>query len=121
MAIVTNITPELLEHQHKKVEALGIAALFDAIIYSAEVGFHKPDRRIYDHTAAVLGVSNEDCLFVGDDPDSDIAGALAAGMEAVWLDRWNCGDLFAGNGRVHRVQSAGEYFGELKKTEEMDY
>ena len=121
MAIVTNITPELLEHQHKKVEALGIAALFDAIIYSSEVGFHKPDRRIFDHAAAVLGVSNEECLFVGDDPDSDIAGALAAGMEAVWLDRWNCGDRFAGNDRVCRVQSAGEYFGKLKKTEEKPY
>ena len=41
-AIVTNITPELLESQHKKVEALGFAHLFDEIIYSAEFGIHKP-------------------------------------------------------------------------------
>ena len=114
MAIVTNITPELLEHQHKKVEMLGIAPLFDAIVYSAEVGAHKPDRRIYDHAAALLGVSNADCLFVGDDPDSDVAGALAADMEVVWLDRWNCGDRFAGNDRVHRVQTAAEYFSNVR-------
>lgn len=108
-AIVTNITPELLEHQKKKVAALGIGPLFDAIIYSAEVGAHKPDRRIFDHAAAVLGVSNADCLFVGDDPDADIAGALNAGMEALWLSR-NDDDRFCGNPRVHRVRSAAEYF-----------
>ena len=110
MAIVTNITPELLEHQHKKVEALGIAALFDAIIYSAEVGFHKPDRRIFDHAAALLGVPNEQCLFVGDDPKSDIAGALSAGMQALWIDRLESENPFAGDPRVHRVRSASEYF-----------
>lgn len=110
MAIVTNITPELLEHQKKKVKALGIAPMFDAIIYSAEQGVHKPDRRIYDQTAAMLGVSNEDCLFVGDDPDSDVAGALSAGMEVVWLDRWNCADRYCDDPRVHRVDSASDFF-----------
>ena len=110
MAIVTNITPELLEHQHKKVDALGIAHLFDAIVYSAELGVHKPDRRIFDHAASLLGVPNEQCLFVGDDPDSDVTGALQAGMEAVWLDYWNSDNPFADDSRVHRVQSASEYF-----------
>ena len=110
MAIVTNITPELLEHQHKKVDALGIGNLFDAIVYSAELGIHKPDKRIFDHTAALLGIPNKDCLFVGDDPKTDIAGALGAGMEAVWLDHWNQGDLFSGDSRVYRVTTLSEYF-----------
>ncbi len=110
MAIVTNITPELLEHQKKKVQALGIATLFDAIVFSAELGVHKPDRRIFDHTASLLGVPNEDCLFVGDDPESDVAGALAAGMEAVWLDHWNSDNIFYNTPLVHQVHSASEYF-----------
>ena len=110
LAIVTNITPELLEHQKKKVAALGIAHFFDAIVYSAEFGVHKPDRRIFDHAAAMLGVPNEQCLFVGDDPESDISGALGAGMEAVWLDRWQLDVSFCDNDRVHRVGAATEYF-----------
>ena len=110
-AIVTNITPELLEHQHKKVASLGIAQLFDAVIYSAELGIHKPDPRIFHHAAASLGVSNAQCLFVGDDPDSDVAGALAAGMEVVWLDRRNIPDRFCNHPSVHRVSSVSEYFG----------
>ena len=110
LAVVTNITPELLEHQKKKLAALGIAHLFDAVVYSAEFGVHKPDRRIFDHAAALLGVANEDCLFVGDDPKSDIAGALAAGMEAVWLDHWESDDLWADDPCVHRVNTVSEYF-----------
>jgi putative hydrolase of the HAD superfamily len=110
MAIVTNVVPELLEHQKKKVAALGIAELFDAIVYSAELGVHKPDRRIFDHAANLLGVSNADCLFVGDDPDSDVVGALGAGMEVVWLDRWQDDCRFDGDSRVHRVRNLGAYF-----------
>jgi len=109
-AIVTNITPDLVESQKAKVQALGIAHLFDAVIYSAEFGFHKPDRRIFHHAAALLGVSNGQCVFVGDDPNSDIAGALGAGMEAVWLDRWESDGRFADEPKVHRVRSVLEYF-----------
>lgn len=109
-AIVTNVTADILDSQRKKVAALGIASFFDAIVYSAEFGVHKPDRRIFDHAAAVLGVANEECVFVGDDPDSDVAGALNAGMEAVWLDRWEYDGRFAHDPRVHRVQSVLEYF-----------
>lgn len=109
-AIVTNITPDCLESQKAKVKALGIAHLFDAVIYSAEFGAHKPDRRIFDHAAAILGVSNAQCIFVGDDPNSDIAGALNAGMEAVWLDRWEPDGRFDNEPNVHRVRSVLEYF-----------
>lgn len=110
LALVTNITPELLEHQRKKVETLCIGDFFDAIVYSAELGVHKPDRRIFDHAAKLLGVSNEECLFVGDDPDSDIAGALNAGMEAVWVDHRQTDDRFRDDPRVHRVHTLLEYF-----------
>ena len=110
MAIVTNVVPELLEHQQKKVAALGIAELFDVIVYSAELGIHKPDRRIFDHAANLLGIPNAQCLFVGDDPDSDVVGALSAGMEVVWLDRWQDDRRFDDGPRVHRVRDLGAYF-----------
>ena len=110
-AIVTNITPELLELQKKKVATLGIADLFDAIIYSAELGIHKPDRGIFDHAARQLGVPSDACVFVGDDPTTDIAGARSAGMEAVWLDNWRSYDgSYADDPHVHRVHSVSEYF-----------
>lgn len=110
-AIVTNIMAERIDSQKNKIEKLGIADQFDAIVISGELGIHKPDRRIFDHAAKLLGVCNEECLFVGDDPDSDIAGARGAQMEAVWLDNWEkSNDRFDSDPCVHRVHSVLEYF-----------
>ena len=88
---------------------LELEPLFDAIVISAEFGVNKPDRRIFDHAAKLLGVSNEECVFVGDDPTSDVLGAINADMEAVWIDKWEYDGSFEDEPRVHRVKSVLEY------------
>ena len=109
-AIVTNIPSERVFSQKEKIRALGIENLFDEIVISGEIGIHKPERAIFDYTAKLLGVSNEQCVFVGDDPFSDIEGALGADMEAVWIDRGNSDGAFSDESRVCRVKSVLEYF-----------
>ena len=64
---------------------LELAPLFDSLIVSAEVGFEKPDRRIYEAAAHALGVSLRDCHMVGDDEECDVQGALQAGCAGAWL------------------------------------
>ena len=57
-----------------------------AIVVSSErTGFRKPDSRLFAAAAAELGFAHDECVFVGDHPLNDIAGALAAGMSAIWL------------------------------------
>lgn len=109
-AIVTNVAADRFDFQRNKIDTMGLTPLFDAIVLSGEVGVHKPDRRVFNRATELLGVANEDCVFVGDNPYADITGALNAGMEAVWIDAWGDGDLFPGNPHVHRVQSVLEYF-----------
>ena len=109
-AIVTNVAADRFAFQRNKIRTLGLEPYFDAVVLSGEVGVHKPDRRVFDYATAQLGVANEDCVLVGDNPNADILGALGAGMEAVWIDVWGDGDRFAGNPKVHRVQSVLEYF-----------
>ena len=109
-AIVTNVAADRFAFQRNKIDALGLTPLFDVIVLSGEVGVHKPDLRVFNHATKQLGVANEDCVFVGDNADADIVGALNAGMEAVWIDAWGDGDRFAGNPKVHRVKSVLEYF-----------
>ena len=109
-AIVTNVAADRFAFQRNKIDALGLTPLFDVIVLSGEVGVHKPDLRVFNYATGQLGVANEDCVFVGDNPDADIVGALGAGMEAVWIDVWGDGDRFAGNPKVHRVKSVLEYF-----------
>jgi len=71
----------------EEVERLGLAGLFDALVFCSDVGWRKPDRRIFEFAMERLEVSAEDCLFVGDDPRWDLVGPAGVGMEAAIIDR----------------------------------
>ena len=43
----------------------------------------KPDVCIYEEASKRLGIDLGECLFVGDGGSNELAGARAAGMEAV--------------------------------------
>ena len=70
--------------QMLKLERLGVAPLFDAVLISQSEGVRKPERAIFERAAARCGVAAGEALFVGDHPENDIAGARAAGLMAVW-------------------------------------
>ena len=59
-----------------------LAELFDEVVISAEVGFHKPQPEIYRLAAERLGVRLEACLFI-DDLRENCVGAEAVGMTAI--------------------------------------
>jgi FMN phosphatase YigB (HAD superfamily) len=61
------------------LEEGGILDLFDAVVVSDVVGWRKPSARIFEAAFARLGVGPRECLFVGDRPDIDVAGAKGSG------------------------------------------
>jgi len=65
----------------------GLLGLVDAVVSSAEVGAAKPDPAPFARGLELAGVRPEDALHVGDSLDNDVAGARAAGVRAVLLDR----------------------------------
>jgi len=56
---------------------------FDEAVFSCDVGFLKPDREIYEAAMDRMGVSPEDCLFVGDGGSDELSGASRAGIRTV--------------------------------------
>lgn len=72
--------------QHGKVDRLGLRPYFDAVIVSEEAGVKKPDPAIFAMAAEQLQVKAEQCLYVGDHPVNDIAGASRAGMRTIWIE-----------------------------------
>jgi putative hydrolase of the HAD superfamily len=83
-AVVTNGMSDL---QWLKLDRAGLAPHFDAFVASSAVGIGKPDPRIFEVTLDRLGSSAAAAWMVGDNPDRDVAGAQAAGIRSVWLDR----------------------------------
>jgi putative hydrolase of the HAD superfamily len=64
-----------------------IGSRVDLTIFSYQVGYRKPDPRIYHHALAALGVSAADSIFVGDGGSDEHAGARAVGMRSVLVTR----------------------------------
>ncbi|MGE5596295.1 MAG: HAD family hydrolase [Hyphomicrobiales bacterium] len=86
LAVVSN-TLFGARHFEQRIAAAGLAGYFHAVICSADVGFSKPHPAPYRAALTVLGLEPAQALFVGDRADTDIAGAAAAGIPAVLLDR----------------------------------
>jgi putative hydrolase of the HAD superfamily len=83
VGVVSNWDCALAGH----LERLGLASRFRIITASAAVGHAKPDPRIFRHALAEAGVPAERALHVGDSPEADYAGARAAGLHALLIDR----------------------------------
>jgi putative hydrolase of the HAD superfamily len=64
----------------------GILDRFETVVVSDAVGWRKPRAAIFERALADLGVAARQCLFIGDRPDIDVAGAKGVGMGAAWLN-----------------------------------
>ncbi|MET7421272.1 HAD family hydrolase [Dactylosporangium sp. NPDC005555] len=63
-----------------------IGRLFDAGVYSSQVGRAKPHPAMYRTACERLGVHPEACLYIGDGGGNELTGARAFGLTAVQLD-----------------------------------
>ena len=78
------ITNGSVSMQSRKLECLELSPMFDAILISDAEGIVKPDCRIFHRALERLDASPAHAVFVGDNPEVDVAGARAAGMRAIW-------------------------------------
>jgi putative hydrolase of the HAD superfamily len=82
LGLVTNGSPSA---QEPKLAGAGIADAFDARVFAGYDTAPKPDREPFDRATSTLGVDPQQTVMVGDSLSSDVAGAQAVGMLAVYL------------------------------------
>ncbi len=75
------------EPWREEVTRHGLTERVDAVLFCRDAGWRKPARPPFELLVNTLGVRPEECLFVGDEPRWDLAGAEGAGLPAVLLDR----------------------------------
>jgi FMN hydrolase / 5-amino-6-(5-phospho-D-ribitylamino)uracil phosphatase len=73
--------------QRQKLSLLGIEPLFPFILVSEEVDLWKPDPRIFQRAMELGEAEPHETVYIGDNPDHDVAGAKAAGITSVWINR----------------------------------
>ena len=83
LCVVTNrIAPSDLVKT--ELEALGLDAMFDAVLSAGEVGFRKPHTKLFERALDILGARAVDTVMVGDNYLLDIEPAVRMGMTGVW-------------------------------------
>jgi FMN phosphatase YigB (HAD superfamily) len=79
LGVISNtFVPGFVHDRHLEME--GLLEFFPVRVYSSEVGYRKPDRRIFEAALGQLGVKAAETLFVGDLIKTDIVGARRVGM-----------------------------------------
>ena len=74
-----------------ELEAAGLAHYFSSVTVSGDLGFRKPDVRIFREGLRKLALESHEVIFVGNDMYRDVYGAALAGMKTIFF-KSNQGD-----------------------------
>lgn len=85
LGLITNIDSDPAEY----LGQTGLNGYLDLVVASCLVGYDKPDPRIFHYALDAAGAAANEAVHVGDLLCSDVAGAQAAGIKAVLLDRYD--------------------------------
>jgi putative hydrolase of the HAD superfamily len=77
--VLSNHVPELTTI----LENIGVLKYFKQVYSSGNLGFEKPNRKIFEYAINDLKIQNTECVMIGDSYEADIAGALRAGIKAI--------------------------------------
>lgn len=84
VGIITNGFEQL---QQVRLEKTGFHKYIDLLVISEQVGYAKPDKRIFEFALSnMTSVENNDILMVGDTLASDILGGNQMGFDTCWLN-----------------------------------
>lgn len=83
MVMVTNGHPSL---QRLKIDRFGLAGFFEGILIEGEVGFGKPDERVYGKALDLLGVGPGEAGMVGDNFEWEVVAPARLGLFTAWVD-----------------------------------
>ena len=79
----TGVTPGSIIREH--FESHELLHYFTSTVFSDEVGYCKPDPKVFEKALNELKVRSEEAVHVGDILRTDVAGAKGIGMKAVWV------------------------------------
>jgi putative hydrolase of the HAD superfamily len=83
LGVASNFDRRLIEI----LRGFELMSQFEFVIVCSEVGFRKPHRGFFDAIAKSAAADPSSILYVGDDPEHDVAAARAAGMHGLLVER----------------------------------
>jgi YjjG family noncanonical pyrimidine nucleotidase len=111
LALITN---GLSSVQRSRLRLSPVGARFEIVVISEEIGFAKPDPRVFDAAFEAMGGPHKDeVLMVGDNLFADIGGGKSYGMATCWfnLDGRGDSDGVGPTFEVHHLRQLQELLG----------
>lgn len=86
-SLPADVSVGLLSNGNGYPERCGLRDRFDFVVFSQDVGFEKPDARIFLEACERAGCAPRELVHVGDSLAADVTGANGVGAVSVWLNR----------------------------------
>lgn len=83
LAVVTN---GIADTQREKLERFGLTERFEYIFIDTEIGYSKPDSRIFEYALDKMQLQAEDVWMIGDNIRWDVGGPQVLGITGVWIN-----------------------------------
>ena len=83
LAIITN---GLSDVQNSRISLSKLNRYFHHTFIPEEIGYPKPDRKIFEFVFAKISFSKENTIIIGDNLKSDIKGGNDFGIETCWVN-----------------------------------
>lgn len=88
MCMVTNGQTHL---QRRKIERFRLEPYFEGILVEGELGYGKPDERVFNRALEILDTSAEEAWVIGDNYEWEVVAPKRLGFTTVWVDKRKTG------------------------------
>jgi putative hydrolase of the HAD superfamily len=83
------ITDGFFEVQVIKLRTSKLSPYITNIITAEEIGFLKPNKKLFDFALEKTGATHKNSIMIGDDYENDIIGAYKAGIDQIFFNKKN--------------------------------
>jgi HAD superfamily hydrolase (TIGR01549 family) len=83
VALISNFTHAPVIY--KSLRKMRISEFFNVVVVSEEVGWRKPNAKIFQDALNRLQIKACEAVYIGDSPNEDIKGAKQAGLKTVFV------------------------------------
>lgn len=70
----------------REMRVLGLYGRSGFVVFSSDLGYRKPDPRVYAAALERMGLSAPEVLFIGDNPENDVDAPRGLGMQALHVE-----------------------------------
>ena len=96
--------------QHSKLASSNLRHFFTEVITSENSNSLKPNREIFEFAMQRCNTNSSECIMIGDNLDADIAGAMNAGLDTVFVNHLNVEADIEPTYIIHHLQELEEIF-----------